>query len=170
MNTPDVRTLFAYNRWANARLMAAAAALPQDEFTRDLGASFGSLRGTLLHIFAGERLWLQHWLDGTRPQFDLDAYPDAAAVERIWNTWEAERAAFGESLTDERLASRIAVREHEYALADLVQHILNHSTYHRGQVTILLRQLGHTPPATDYRLFLNETGRASPPAAQLRVD
>jgi len=136
-------------------MLSAAAALTPEELTRELGASFGSVRGTLLHIIWGERRWLQRWLDGAAvPDADVAAFPDVAALERVWLDLERDRAPFLASLTDAQLSRPLEVRDQQYALGDLVQHILNHSTYHRGQVTLLLRQLGHVPPATDYRLFL----------------
>lgn len=59
--------------------------------------------------------------------------------------------------TFEPVAAPRSVRGYEYALGELIQHLLNHSTYHRGQVALLLRQLGQSPPATDFRLFLTES-------------
>lgn len=157
MTPQEVRTLFAYNRWANRRLLVAASLLSRDDFRRDLHASFGSVRGTLVHVLWGERRWLQFWQDGTFiPNVGPDDFPDIAALEAGWDGVEQEQQAFVAGLTDERLAAAMSVRDHAYTLGELIQHILNHSTYHRGQVAVLLRQLGHTPPATDYRLFLTE--------------
>jgi uncharacterized damage-inducible protein DinB len=159
MNVQDLHRLLAYNRWANAELLDAASRLSVDDFSKDLGASFGSLRGTLAHILFGERRWLQFWIDGAfSPLANLDAYPDTAALAAAWDILDHDRAAFAASLTDERLTAPVAVDANSYALGDLIQHIFNHSTYHRGQVALLLRQLGHQPPATDYRLFLTEVG------------
>ena len=163
MNVQDVGTLLAYNRWANGRLLKAASRLSAEDFTRDLGASFGSVRGTLLHVLWGERRWLQFWQDGSfTPEANADTFPDTAALHAAWSVLDCDREAFAASLTDERLSTRVAVRDHTYTLADLIQHILNHSTYHRGQVVLLLRQLGQAPPATDYRLFLSETRERLP--------
>ena len=157
MNIQDVRTLFAYDRWANQRLLAAATRLTPADFTRELGASFGSVRGTLLHILWGERRWLRFWRDGSLiPDPVLNDFSDPASLDVSWSNLERDRQAFVVELTEEQLAARLTVRGQEFTLGELIQHILNHSTYHRGQVVLLLRQLGHTPPATDYRLFLSE--------------
>lgn len=158
MNTQDARTLFAYNLWGNRRLLDAASRLTPAEFTRDLGASFGSVRGTLVHILWGERRWLRFWVDGSLiAEPGPDELPDAAALEESASSLERDRRAFAAELSDSRLEGRLSVRGQDFALGELIQHALNHSTYHRGQVALLLRQLGHTPPATDYRLFLSET-------------
>ena len=157
MTPPEIRTLFAYNRWANRRLLVAASLISRDDFSRDMHASFGSVRGTLIHLLWGEGRWLQFWKDGSLiPDADPDEYPNVAALETAWEQIEEAQHAFAADLTDERLASTMKVKENQYTLAELVQHILNHSTYHRGQVALLLRQIGHRPPSTDFRLFLTE--------------
>lgn len=159
MNASELQTRFAYNTWANRRLLAAARVLPPDELVRDLGASFGSVHGTLVHILSGERRWLRFWQDGTllAPLSPRDA-PTLEDLDARWRTVAEDQAGFIGDLTAERLAALLPVDGHGYALGELVQHLLNHSTYHRGQVAVLLRQLGHRPPATDYRLFLTEAG------------
>jgi uncharacterized damage-inducible protein DinB len=160
VNTADIRALFGYDRWANFRLLDAASQLSTAEFTRDLGASFGSIRGTLVHIMWGERRWLQYWQEGTfAPPPNADDFPDAGAIAVAWSKLEAERQAFSDGLTDAKLATRVSVGDQAYTLGELIQHILDHSTYHRGQVASLIRQLGHTPPPTGYRFFLSESRR-----------
>jgi uncharacterized damage-inducible protein DinB len=157
MNTKDIRTLIAFDQWANRRTLAATMALPPEEFSRDLHVSFGSVQGTLSHILAGEWVWLRRWR-GDAPSQDPSstAFPDAAALETGWDALNQEMAKFVAGLSDELLDARQEVRGQQYALAELMQHVVNHSTYHRGQVASLLRQLGHVPPGTDFRLFLSE--------------
>ena len=162
MDTKDVRNLFAYDRWANTRLLDAAARLTPEEFGRDLGASFGSVRGTLIHIIRGEKLWLHRWVTGSRlPDAAPGDLPDCASLQEALSQWSAERSAFAEQLTDERLQSTMNIRGQEFTVADLIRHVTNHSTYHRGQVVLLLRQLGQTPPATDWALFVLESRGAA---------
>lgn len=157
MNIQDIRTLYAYNRWANRRLLATASRLLSEDLSRDLNASFGSVRGTLLHILWGDWGWLRFFQDGSfMAEPTIEDFPDVAALETFCTDLEQGQQVFVEGLTDERLAGPCAIRGHEYTLGDLIQHVLNHSTYHRGQVVLMLRQLGQTPPATDYNLFLRE--------------
>ena len=162
MTTQDIRLLFAYNRWANARTLSAAAGLSPDQLTRDLGNSFASVRDTLVHIYGAERIWLARWT-GTSPTTAVAAtdVPDTAALAARWKALEEEQSAFIKGLTDADLDRPI-----EYAnlkgdrftnpLGSLMQHLANHSTYHRGQVTTMLRQLGATPVSTDLVTFLRE--------------
>jgi len=160
VNTNDIRTLIGYDRWANAILLDAAAHLSAAEYTRDLGASFASVRGTLVHIMHGERRWLQYFQEGTfAPAVNPDDFPDTGSLARAWSQLEADRQQFADRLTDAKLATAVSVGDQSYALGDLIQHILDHSTYHRGQVASMIRQLGHAPPPTGYRFFLSETRR-----------
>jgi uncharacterized damage-inducible protein DinB len=150
-------SLVAYNRWANTRLLQVAAALSAEELERDLRASFGSLQGTLLHILWGERGWLHFWQEGSFvPEPTPGEYPDFANLWSAWTHHEDAYAAYLQGLTPAGLDTLRVVDDYTYTWGELVQHTLNHSTYHRGQVTLLLRQLGHEPPCTDYRDFLTE--------------
>ena len=157
MQIDDIRTLYRYNQWANQRLLAAVRLLPASEFTRDLRASFGSVKGTLVHVLAGEWNWL-HWWQG-KPSSKLrgsEDFADAEALASAFPSLEREQWDFISGLTDDLLRAPCKVRASEYALALLMQHLVNHSTYHRGQAATLLRQLGHAPPPTDFRLFLDD--------------
>jgi len=157
MNVEQLRSLAAYNRWANTRLLEMAAALNIEELDRDLRASFGSLHGTLIHILWGERSWLHLWQNGVfLPKPVPGEYPDFASLRSAWTDHENAYALYLHGLTQADLDAPRAVGANTYTLGELVQHILNHSTYHRGQVTLLLRQLGHEPRSTDYRRFLTE--------------
>jgi len=162
MNTHESQTLFTYNNWANQRMLAAVKSLETSDFARDLQTSYRSVQGTLVHILWAEWLWLQRW-QGESPKrvFASGEFPDAGAIEAAWANLERDRQAFMNSLTDERLKTRIAYenlrgQRYEYSLAHMMQHLVNHSTYHRGQIVTLLRQLGQTPPATDFLVFLDE--------------
>jgi uncharacterized damage-inducible protein DinB len=164
MNTEDIRTLYAFNRWANHRSLADARALDSQELTRDLGASYPSVHATLVHILWAEWLWLRRW-QGESPKqvFAPAELGDLSAIESRWEEVEREQESFIAQLTDERLVIRIGYENRqgerwEYSLGHMMQHVVNHSSYHRGQVVALLRQLGHLPQATDFLLFFDEGG------------
>lgn len=169
MTPADCRALYDYNRWANRRVFAAASALSGEGFVEDRGSSFGSVRDTLTHIYAAEWVWLQRW-QGSSPA----AYPppeDFPSVESLagrWEELERDRAAFLATLTDAALEREVAYTNVQgerwrYPLEKMLQHVANHSTYHRGQVVTLLRQLGAKAPGTDLLLFLDETGDTRAP-------
>ena len=142
-------TGFAYNRWANERLLRAAAELSDEELNRILGGSFGSIKGVLRHLFWGERGWLKYWREGSFPdELSPTDLPDLPSIVADWNSQEEEKAAFARGLTEEKLREACPVDDNPYVLGELIQHILTHSTHHRGQVVHMLRQLGRTPPET----------------------
>lgn len=157
MTPSQLQTQTHYNRWANQRLLEAAAALAAEERERDLRASFVSLQGTLIHILWGERGWLNFWqTDNFVPQPAPGDYPDFASLQRAWSTHDEACVSYLCNLTQAELDAPRTLDATTYTLGELIQHALNHSTYHRGQVALLLRQLGHTPPFTDYHDFLAE--------------
>src|SRR5260370_5243722 len=61
MNKDDIQLLYEYDRWANNRVLQAVSGLSDEQFTRDLGGSFRSVRDTLVHIVGGEWGWLTYW-------------------------------------------------------------------------------------------------------------
>lgn len=169
MTKDDIRLLYQYDRWANRRLLMAAGMLRPEQFTRDLGGSFRSVRDTLLHILGGEWIWLAYWKDPPPSPavlsdliarrdalFHPDAFPNASVVESKWMELEKEQAEFVSRLTNQALERRLPFRETHLKLVHLMQHLANHSTYHRGQVALTMRQLGAKPPATDFHVFLTE--------------
>jgi uncharacterized damage-inducible protein DinB len=167
MNKDDVQLLFEYDRWANGCVLRAASALSAEQFTRDLGGSFRSVRDTLVHIISGEWGWLRIWKepaltsafvtelwDRIGVTFDPNAYCDIAAVRVKWAEVEREQVEFVNGVTDESLRRMLPIRATHLSLAHLMQHMANHSTYHRGQVSLMMRQLGAEPVATDFARFL----------------
>lgn len=167
MNKEDIQLLFEYDRWANHSVLQAASTLSAEQFTRDLGGSFASVRDTLVHIVSGEWGWLTIWKESALTSefvtelwdrigltFDPKAYCDIASVRLKWAEVEREQIEFVNGVTDESLARMLPVRTTHLSLGHLMQHMANHSTYHRGQVSLMMRQLGAQPVATDFARFL----------------
>ncbi len=158
----EIRDLYAYNKWANERLLTASAALSEEQLTRDLRSSFPSVLATLTHILQAEWVWLERWTGNSPTGFpDAGNLGDTAALRQKWEEIEGRRQEFFAGLTDERLKEELRYRtihgdEFRAPLWQLLRHVANHSTYHRGQVTTLLRQLGASPPSTDLVLFHRE--------------
>jgi len=172
LSREDVGRLLDYTVWANHRAMRAAATLSVDDFKRDLGSSHGGVRGTLVHTLGAEWIWLERWkgVSPTRP-LDEAEFPDVMAVRERWTVVEDHRASWFAALRESALAETIRYstldrRSFEGPLWQLVQHVANHSTYHRGQVVTLLRILGAKAPSSDMVLWDRE--RASPAAEQDR--
>ena len=162
MNKIDIEQLFEYNRWANAKVLSAASRLSPEQFTKDLSNSFPSVRDTLVHMVWAEWIWLMRWR-GESPKiiFDPADFPTVARLQEKWREVEIGQEGIIDALTEASLAKVIAYintkgEEWEYPLGHMMQHVVNHASYHRGQITTMLRQLGAEAVNTDYLLFFDE--------------
>jgi uncharacterized damage-inducible protein DinB len=88
--------------------------------------------------------------------FNPDAFSNVAAVQLKWAEVEKEQTEFVNRVTNESLEKMLPFRTTQIRLAHLMQHLANHSTYHRGQVALMMRQLDAEPLATDFHVFLVE--------------
>lgn len=166
----ELRELFQYNSWANNRYLTAVSGLEEEEFGRDLGSSFPSVSDTLRHILEAEWIWLQRWL-GTSPPDAPDwdtSTPDALARE--WAAFEESQRRFLATLDDAAAVRVIDYRNiagipYSNPLWQLMRHVANHSSYHRGQVGTMLRQLGKSVPTTDLIAFYREPPERRVPGA-----
>jgi uncharacterized damage-inducible protein DinB len=167
MTKDDIQLLYEFDRWANNRVLQAASTLNAEEFTRDLGGSFRSVRDTLVHIVGSEWSWLACWKEPSPSsafvddvwtrhdaRFNPKAFPDLASVQSKWAEVESEQLDFVNRVTNESSARMLPVRTTQISLGHLMQHLANHSTYHRGQVALMMRQLAAEPLATDFAMFL----------------
>jgi uncharacterized damage-inducible protein DinB len=168
----DHYAMFAgYNAWANRRLYDAAAALPDAQYREDRGAFFKSLHGTLNHLLATDRIWMQRFTgEGTAPD-RLDAIL-FDTFEELRGAREAEDARilrYIDGLDDARLAGvihyrRVSTPEPQVqALAPALAHWFNHQTHHRGQAHTILTGLTGSGPELDLLFYqrLVAKGQAS---------
>jgi uncharacterized damage-inducible protein DinB len=145
-----------HNYWARDRQLHACASLTAEQFLRPVGGSFPSLRDTLAHMLAVEWLWLERWR-GRSPKSLISA-GDFSALEAVverWNAVEREMREYLANLDEEALARPLTYmnfqgEEWTYPLWRMIAHVLNHQSYHRGQVATLLRMLGVKPPHVDF--------------------
>jgi uncharacterized damage-inducible protein DinB len=156
----QVRLLYAYNQWANRRLVAASSTLTPELLARDLAVSFHSVWGTLQHLLWGEWLWLARWQGHPSTGRSPLECPDLETLRPRWMEIEREQLEFIERLTPADLERPISYENPPgtpwtYTLAHMLQHVVNHSTYHRGQLAALLRKVGTAPPPTDYLVFVD---------------
>jgi uncharacterized damage-inducible protein DinB len=150
MTHADLTNLVDYHYWARDRLLDALDPLTPEQFTRDLGNSFKSIRDTVAHLHAAEWAWHSRWV-GVQPTALLphDRFSDVAGVRHAWAESERDVRGFIERLGDD------IGRTFEYKLLSgavgaspfwqMVQHVVNHASYHRGQITTMLRQIGAQP-------------------------
>jgi len=159
----DLRELVEYNYWARDRIFEAVSALAPEQYARAMGNSFSSIRETLVHVYSAEWVWLSRW-QGVSPTAPLaaDQWPDLTSLVTSWTALEAKIRTVVGGVDDAGVARVI-----EYKLlsgqpgkspfGSMVQHVVNHGTYHRGQMTTMLRQMGSAPPkSTDFITFVRE--------------
>ena len=151
MNIDDVKFLFEYDRWANAKAFEGVNALTEEQFA--------NVRDTLAHIVGVEWIWFQR-CNGVSPRTTPEWMENATreSLRAHLTEVEGEWIAFLDKLTAEDLAKtiafvRLAGEEGTRRLVHILQHVGNHSTYHRGQVATRIRQAGGTPVDTDLFIF-----------------
>lgn len=160
MTLDEIRDLYAYGSWANARTFDAVTAAPPGVADAHMGGSFPSIRATLAHLVGAEWIWLRRWLGESPREVPVwTSSGDVEALRRQLASVEEERAGWLARLTAADLTRVIAYRNlagDAFAdpLAGLLRHVVNHSTYHRGQVTTLLRQAGQPAPNTDLITYI----------------
>jgi uncharacterized damage-inducible protein DinB len=159
----DLGRLLEYTVWANHRVMRVAATISIDDFKRDLGSSHGGVRGTLAHTMGAEWIWLERF-KGVSPARGLDEgeFADIVALRDRWTLIEEHRADWFRSLREADAAAPVEFRTlagaaYRTPLWQLLQHMANHSSYHRGQVVTMLRQLGARTVSTDLLLWDRES-------------
>jgi uncharacterized damage-inducible protein DinB len=161
-----VRLLYDYTSWADAKMLEAVARLGPEPWTKDLGSSLKSVRDTVAHIASAQWIWLSRWKgESPKGMWAAADFPTPDSIRERWLPLKAELAAFVAELTEAALQQPLSYKNLKgepvtYPLGPLMLHVANHSTYHRGQVTTLLRQLGAQPVSTDLVLYCLEKEKA----------
>jgi uncharacterized damage-inducible protein DinB len=167
MRPEEMVKLFEYSAWANRRATKAASALTVEKFNQKMGSSFSSVRDTLVHIFAAERVWFARFQGESPTAFpDDSAITETGVLQEQWNAFEPKLLGYARGLKQEDLDRVVTYKtmkfgEYSNPLWQSLQHVVNHGTYHRGQVTTMLRQLGAEPILTDLMHYYREVSIAA---------
>ena len=162
MHISDIQLLYEFNYWAKGRMLGAVESLQEDDLYKDFKTSFKGIHGTLVHICAAENTWLQRFTGNPSPKFlKIDDLPKYSDVKAKWEDVEKGMLAYVASLTDAMLQESFSFLTSDgKSVSNLrwhtLQHLVNHGTYHRGQITSLIRQLGGTPVSTDLIAFYRQ--------------
>jgi uncharacterized damage-inducible protein DinB len=162
MTTKHLELLYDYGYWANRKLFDVLQRLTSEEFTRPVAGSFGSVRNTMVHIMSAEAGWLER-CGGPKRGFRFDPL-NSPTVETLIETWskvEVNVRTFLATLQNEDLARHVEYsleppQKLSSRLGDLMHHAANHGVHHRGQVSLLLRTLGHEPGEIDIFYYYAE--------------
>jgi uncharacterized damage-inducible protein DinB len=147
---------FTYHSWANRRLIDCILSLPADMHTREIASSFPSLYETLKHMWNAESTWWQRMkmqdnliLPSTGSQGLPQVADGLQQQNKLWEDWVANASV---AAIDHVFHYQNSKREQfRQPIWQMLLHLVNHGTYHRGQLVTMLRQLGvNEIPATDY--------------------
>jgi len=167
MTPHEMQLLFEFNDWANKRALQAASTLTPEQYTKPLGNSFSSIRDTFVHMYGAENIWLQRFKGSSPSGFpDGSQLTDIASLEAKWTPAAADLLNFVSALTQAELDRVIEYKTMNFGVYSnpmwqSLQHVVNHGTYHRGQITTMLRQLGAKPLLTDLMHFYRERSIAA---------
>lgn len=159
VSVETLRTYLVYTEWATSRVLGAARGLSAGEIDRDFGTADKSVLGTLTHVFSADRVWLAR-IQGApqeRPgRLELsELEAQWGDLYRRWHDWAAELDEAGAA---ERLSYRdLAGNAWVSPIWQIVLHVVNHGTHHRGQVAGFLRTMGKVPPPLDLIAFYRQS-------------
>ncbi|MGA2741712.1 MAG: DinB family protein [Bryobacteraceae bacterium] len=143
-----------YNTWASKLLVEAAGVLTHEELTRDFGTGDKSVLGTLVHLFEADRGWLARLKGEAAGSYPAGEGYQLAVLENDWSPLRRQWQEWAGTLTDEAAQVEVFYTDRRgnpwrQPLNQLVLHVVNHGTHHRGQVAGFLRAMGHVPPKLD---------------------
>ena len=173
MRIDEIRLLYEFNDWVDARILASCARVTPEQYIAptSIGTGRGGLRATMVHLLDSTwqlRLALQGFYEkplADEAAYDAtelheDAFPTLAALRERWETERRAMWAYIDTLTEETLNGAIcyvipgAVREH--VVWQLLLDAIIHATQHRSEAAVLLTSYGQSPGDLEFSLFLNE--------------
>ncbi len=156
-----IRTLYAYNTWANQRILDAAAKLSDQQFTTQVRASFDSVRNTLVHIMSVQQVWLVRAQSlPNPPALNFEDYPTFESVSDFWHDLDAQTHQIVDHIDETQLASIIryvnnAGEPNAYPLWQILPHQVTHAQQHRSEIAIALTEFGYSPGFLDLLIYID---------------
>jgi len=177
MEIQTLQELYTFNRWANDKALAIADGFSAEQLDRPFEMGLGSIRSTLHHIWAAERVWLDRWTKGGVPKF---VFPEAglsiAELRGRYHATDAERDAFLVKQCEADLArplafTNIKCESYSLPLGGQMLHVANHGIHHRAQFVNMVRHVGGPvpKPGLDYIFYRLEKINDAPPSLDLHA-
>jgi uncharacterized damage-inducible protein DinB len=159
----DARMLTRYNVWANEVLFAAVAALPEGEATKPRRSIFRNMVHTLNHNYVIDRIFQAH-LEGRSHGYtarNTEGHPPLAELARAQQELDRWYVETYDGMEDARLNDKVRFSfvgggEGVMTRGEILQHIVNHTSYHRGFVAQMICDVPARPPVTDLTVFLRD--------------
>ena len=148
------RTNLEFMKWADEIMLAALLHVPSAKASADTGSSFKSMLDTLNHVYLAELVWFERIQGQNKRLADLEVPVDATALAQAWTNLHQSWLDWAASMTSEAWLGPFTFRNNAGAEStmpywQIALHVINHGSYHRGQVATMLRQAGIVPPGTD---------------------
>ena len=155
----DILALIEYDAWASDRTLESVSFVPEGKYLEDLKSSHGGIHGTLVHIYGSNMIWLQRW-KGSSPSASVNVkeIPNLESLKNHWKQYHADLDSYLGNLDEATLNGSLSYSDlkgnrQSEPLFQQMQHLVNHSSYHRGQIVTMLRQIGLKPIGTDLITF-----------------
>jgi uncharacterized damage-inducible protein DinB len=169
MTFETLQVLVDYHYWARDRMFEAVEGLPESDLKRPLGNSFSSVFDTIAHLCSADWIWRSRWEGVSPAALPLaQTYVDLVGVRTAWDEEERRIRGILARLGPDGIASPIEYvgpngRLQAQPFWQMLQHLVNHGSYHRGQVTTMLRQMNvPAPKAMDLIAFYRERAVTGP--------
>ena len=162
MTVQDLKAFYEYNYWANKKILPVISQLTTEEFTRSVAGGYGSIRNTMVHVLSTEWGWLDRCGGHKRgASLSSDDYPTIEPLLEDWKKVEGYIHDFLSQLDDEDLKNQVEYlgkgdEKRSMPLGELLHHSIIHGAHHRGQIAVLLRELGYNPGSFDILFFYAE--------------
>ena len=163
MKTDDLLTLYDYNYWATEKLLKSAQQISHEQFTAKTAFSFGSVRGTFVHILSAEWVWRMRCQEGVSPEkmIQENKFPELEPLQSKLAEEKTNMLGYINTLTESDLNRIVAYKNTrgdglENRLWHILVHVVNHGTQHRSEIAEMLTRYGHSPGDIDFIVYLRK--------------
>lgn len=166
MNHPAVQQ-YQYHKWANNRVFEHLESLPKEVYNKEIKSVFSSVKEVVTHIYQTDGMWLSvmsgddfsQTMEIIKELKQKSTGKDLGVMSKLYEEVAGDYENFLDTLEDPDKPMTISHPKYgdlDVSVAEMLKHILNHGTYHRGNITAMLRQQGHAGIPTDYIFYLYE--------------
>ncbi|WJE54933.1 DinB family protein [Bacillus cereus] len=157
---------FDYHVWANDRIFERLKELPKEVYNQKVSSVFPSIAKVLIHIYVVDCVWLnvlsgKSMAEALQIGEQLQEQVETKTMNELENMFHNVTQQYKVFLDKQKDINEVVILDNPYAgrletsVSELVQHVVNHGTYHRGNITAMLRQLGHSSTMTDFVFYLH---------------
>ena len=162
MTAEELRQHVFYSGWASRKLLDAALELSEEQQRREFDVAHKTLLGTLEHIFFADRIWFARTVDARVISGGFGEFAPGDTLVTAWPTLHKRWEDWASALSHQDILRNVDYKDlkgnpYRNPVWQIVLHVVNHATLHRGQAMSLLRQLGVAPPPTDLIFYYRET-------------